>query len=308
MIILFTFFLITSAFCQEPSLDNSFFVAISSSLLTEQVPVGDTAEIRIVAKFFDNPAYWLFDSMPPPMTMGLTFLGTATETHTHRTEDSLWGTTQITLRFSPKRTGQLTISPWQWQVFHLTNGDTTEIDTVSLSFGGYSLLGLPSKKGAGAMRLPFVLIASGLVLAIVATLLMRYFVRKSREEFGILSERTAQPKTPQEIAIMSLQRLSPQRMSTEKILDELSSTIRKFIADEFKIPAQSMPSEEILSTLSERGLAGHRFIALKSVFRYCDDVRFAEKYPEADEVAKVIEQGKIFITNADPSHNAPLQL
>ena len=84
-------------------------------------------------------------------------------------------------------------------------------------------------------------------------------------------------------------------MAAEEILDELAKIVRKYIYEEFNIPAIGMSSDEIVSILSERGLAGHRFIALKQMLKYCDDVRFAEKYPEVEEIREAIGQAKIFV-------------
>ena len=280
------YILVISAVCY-----GQFSVAVSSSLLTEQVAVGDTAEAEIFILFQDNPAFWLFDSVPPPDAVGLKFLSTITKTETHCHDDSISGKTTITLRYSPTRTGDLTISPWRWRIFHIQNGDTTQIDTLELDFTGFAITGLPApEKSVGI--LPFILILFGIIIVLAVGFFVYRAVKKAKSE----PLKPSRPPTPAERALDEINRLSPQRTSAEQILDELSKIIRKYIAEKFGIPASGMSSDEILSALSERGLAGQKFVALKQVLKYCDDVRFAEKYPETEDIRDAIGQAKLFIT------------
>ena len=276
----------TPAFSDTTAVQNFSY---SCSLLTDKPAVGDTAAVLINLKFFDNPALWIFDTMPAPTTMGLEFVGSATKTETQTGNNSKIGETIVLLRFSPKREGQLTISPWQWRIFHFQNGDTSVIDTFALSFPGYALTGMPERKGFVGM-LPFILFFAGIILVIAVAFAVKKIVKKSKE----LPMEPPRPSAPEEIAFSALQNLSPLRSRAEDLLDNLSKILRTYINEKFDVPASGMSSAEILSALSERGLSGQRFVLLQQVLKYCDDIRFAEKYPQSDELKEILEQAKNF--------------
>ncbi len=84
-------------------------------------------------------------------------------------------------------------------------------------------------------------------------------------------------------------------MSAEEIVDTISRIMRDYIAKEFNIPASGMSSGEIIEALEQKDIGGHRLVELREIFKYCDDVRFAEKYPRQSELDEIIEMTKIFV-------------
>jgi len=290
MIFLVIIGILFSVLCADSGDAGSFSVDVASSLLTEEAAVGDTVELVVNTVFPNEPLFWIFDSLIPPMSMGMEFLGTATKTRTYIEDSEQCGETQITLRFSPTRAGQLNISPWRWRVFHIPEGDTTQIDTVIMDFSGFVLTGYPCKKSNIGV-IPYMLLVIGVIFIVLLTAFIRRMVLKYRKE----PVEPAKPITPEEKAIDALNKLSLQRMQTDELLDNLSRILRSFIDEKFDIPAGGMSSAEIIEHLSEKGAAGHKFIALQQALKYCDDVRFAEKYPESREIKEALEQAKIFI-------------
>ncbi len=288
--ILMTLALICAQTTDDPLKESPLSVSVASSLLVEQAAIGDTAEVLIIALFGDNPALWLFDTLEPPFTTGLDFIGTKTQTITRSRGNYSYGETRVRLLFTPNRTGELTISPWKWRLLHLVPGDTAKIDTFVADLPGFALTGLPRKEKITTKYLPFFLTFIGIAMFIAFGIFIRIFAKKV-----MLKPKEKPPLTAEEKALDKISKLSPQRLQAEELLDKLAHVLRSYISEKFGIDALGMSSEEILSALSNIGFAGHRFVALQQVLKYCDDVRFAKKYPESQELWDIIEQGRIFI-------------
>ncbi len=267
-------------------------IAVASSLYADQIAVGDTAVVGVFVEFSGNPLYWLFDSLMPPTTMGLKFINSRTTSHTQRSGDDVLTRTKIELRFSATRTGQLTISPWQWNILHIVGGDTTQIDTIPLSFGGFALTGLPPpKRHLSAKTVTLIIVGAFLSIAVIV-LVVVWISRSRKRKSPIQPQRTL---SNEEIAIQKLSKISLQLMSTEEIVGRITDAIKKYISDEFGISAGRMATEEILSSLSSRGLAGQRFVLLRSLLNACDDIRFAQKYPDAQEMKELLSMATEFV-------------
>ena len=56
-----------------------------------------------------------------------------------------------------------------------------------------------------------------------------------------------------------------------------------------------MASEEILKGLEDRGCSPHRLMTLEKILSECDDIRFAGKYVETQEIEKLVEMAKDFV-------------
>jgi len=295
---IFLFIAITVGSIAAQSLDSSAEtvepeireIAVSTTLSEERVMVGDTFEYAITVVLPGNPVFWLFDSLVTPQTSGLEFVGTATTNEVSMLDGEKTGKATVSLKFSPLFDGDLTMSDGYFRLFNIIDGDTSNIDTVIVRYFGFAVEGIPARKPSPGL-FPFFLFIGGLLFAAGLFFIIRYLVQKSRQE----PMEPLRPPTPSEQALASLSQIATGRMSVEEIVDTISRIIRDYIVKIFNIPASGMSSGEIIEAFTQEDIGGHRLVELREILKYCDDVRFAEKYPQQSELDEIIEMTKTFV-------------
>jgi hypothetical protein len=264
-------------------------LSYTAAISTEKARVGDTVTVTVSVRYPDSPLWWGIDTIPIPNSMGMEFIGGAT---INSVATDGYGGTTISMRFSPLRTGRLTISPVSIRAIHIPNGDTTSIDTVSIDVKGFSLVGLPAKKSL-LFYLPFILVLVGiLVIAVAAKLFLRWLEKEKQKPL-----QQSIPRTPEENALFEISALSLQKMSAEQILDSLSKIIKTFANQRFNIAADGLSTVELLAELEAKGVGGSRYVSVQNALKIIDDIRFAKKYPDSIEIKEAVEYTKSFVTS-----------
>lgn len=263
--------------------EDSERISVQSSISSKKISMDDTVTVEYVFKFMDNPAYWILDNFPNPTLRNLKYISSSSSVSTVSEHGCKTGHFNLKIIFIPIDKGKAKIEN---SLAHFVNiQDSIEID-VNLS--GFDLEVTSSKKS----HIP--LIPLGLVLLGIALIIILFFVVKIQFKKYMEIPKPIKVETPEVKAIRVLECINPQRISAVKVLDEVSKCMRKYIELKYNIPATGMATDEILQTLSDQ-LIGQRFVVLRDSLKYCDDVRFAGKYPQKDEVELAIENAKIFV-------------
>lgn len=285
LITIFTLFMVADS----ATIDSSAYIgsiAVTESISAESVRVGDTLRVVYVMRFDTDPVYWVLDTIPPIKFQNLKPLGSRIESESHFEAKAKFGTMKLELLFTPKHPGEAMVFQDSAKFIHLP--DST---MVKVLLKGFSVVALPSK-----MRIP--LAPLGLTILGLGLFYMALAIMKKKSIKLQFREAEKPEVSPEETYYARLVRLSPQIHGHEKIIEELSRTLRKYIEERYGIKASGMSSDEILEMLSAR-IAGQKFILLKEILQFCDDVRFAGKYPTNEELLETIDKAKKFIASED---------
>ncbi len=265
--------------------------AVSSSLSVDKCAIGDTFDYFVSIDFLDNPAYWFWDSIQPPTTSGLNFIGESRKTITFFSGDSIRGKTIVDWKFSPIQTGDITMSDGYYRLLWIPDGDTTNIDTVMVKYPGFAITGLPEKR----QKIPLTPILM-MICSVIFLIVLVYVLRKISKDIRTQSEKKVIRLTASEKALEELSKISLNRDTAEKIFDTISKVVREYISAKYKIAAAELSTNEIIDSLERGGLGGHKLVELKKILNYCDDVRFAKIYPERSELEEILELAKKFVS------------
>lgn len=265
--------------------------SVSSSLSVDKCAIEDSFDYFISVEFFGEPVYFVWDSIEAPTTSGLNFIGESRKTTTYFSGDSIYGRTVVDLKFSPIQTGDITMSDGYYRLLWIPNGDTTNIDTITIKYPGFAIVGLP-KQSSNVPLTPILLIIVAIVFLIVLILILRKITQNVRKK----RMKKTRPLSVSEKALDELSKISLTRNTSEQILDIITKTVRDYISDKYKISTVGLSSKEIIDSLERGGLGGHRLVALKKILNYCDDVRFAELYPEQNEIEEIFALAQKFVS------------
>jgi len=269
-------------------------VDVEFGSVPEKVSVGDTIAYRIKLTFPDNPVRWAFDSLFAPYAIGLKFLGMSVETESAQRGDSVVGTTSLSLKFTPTRSGHLMVKDGYLRLFHILQVDTAgdsiiAADTVVIKYPGFEVYAR-SHFGFPDMGVFALWLGSFIVILIVFGGIAKIVSTGKRKPLKVEKK-----VSPEEKALAELEAVSPARQSVREVAENISRILREYINARWQVPALSMASEEILKGLEDRGCSPHRLMTLEKILSECDDIRFAGKYVETQEIEKLVEMAKDFV-------------
>jgi len=156
-------------------------------------------------------------------------------------------------------------------------------------------------------------IAGALIAISVLTYLgIKYYRKYKARRIQKASEMPVITRTPEEIAIESLESLRDRRLIDKgevKLFHiDVSNIIRLYVEQRFKTPALEMPTSDLIGEFRRRKLTNDSYVAfLRRFLEVCDLVKFAKYQASPAESAEVLEQAfdlvKMNLRNVDNQTN-----